>query len=59
MSDMLEKCADMHKAAAEAKKTAIDLGAKSDKVDDEDDMETAGTWKVFSRVGISSFSAIG
>jgi phage head maturation protease len=41
MGDMVEKCADMHKAAGEAKNTAIDLGAKGDKVDDEDDMEPA------------------
>ena len=41
MGEMIEKCADMHKAAGESKNTAIDLGAKGDTVDDEDDMEPA------------------
>lgn len=41
MGDMAEKCADMHKVAAEAKNTAIDLGAKGDKVDDQEDVEPA------------------
>jgi len=39
MGDMVDKCAGMLKAAGSAKNTAIDLGAKGDKVDDEDDME--------------------
>jgi hypothetical protein len=41
MGEMVEKCAGMLKAAGEAKNTAIDLGAKGDRVDDEDDMEPA------------------
>jgi hypothetical protein len=41
MGDVVEKCAGMLKAAGESKNTAIDLGAKGDKVDDEDDMEPA------------------
>ena len=39
MGDFVEKCADMCKAAGHAKNTAIDLGAKGDKVDDEDDAQ--------------------
>ena len=42
MGEMAEKCADMHKAAGKAKNTAIDLGAKGERADDEDDMEPAG-----------------
>lgn len=39
MGDMVEKCAGMLKAAGAATNTAIDLGAKGDRVDDEDDMQ--------------------
>jgi hypothetical protein len=42
MGEMAEKCADMHKAAAEAKNTAIDLGAKGERADDEDDADGVG-----------------
>lgn len=42
MGEMVEKCADMHKAAGEAKNTAIDLGAKGNRANDEDDMEPSG-----------------
>ncbi|HEX3747601.1 MAG TPA: hypothetical protein VHW09_26885 [Bryobacteraceae bacterium] len=34
---MAEKCTDMHKASGEAKNTAIDLGAKGDRYEGEDD----------------------
>jgi hypothetical protein len=37
MGEMVEKCADMHKGAAEAKNTAIDLGAKGERAEDEED----------------------
>jgi hypothetical protein len=42
MGEMAEKCADMHKAAAEAKNTAIDLGAKGERAEPEDDADGVG-----------------
>jgi hypothetical protein len=41
MGEMVEKCADMHKAAGEAKNTAIDLGAKGERAEDEDETDGA------------------
>lgn len=45
MGEVAEKCADMHKAAAEMKNTAIDLGATGDKADEggEDDANKLAT----------------
>jgi len=42
MGEMAEKCADMHKAAAEAKNTALDLGAKGERAEPEDDADGMG-----------------
>jgi len=47
MGDMVEKCAGMLKAAGEANNTALDLGAKGDRVDDEAaDSDSRGAQKI-------------